>query len=283
MTLALMLVLSSRGDAQIRPSDSPTQILNYVFAAQLGSGIYHVNGRTMQVYRLNITAPVYTPKSEAWKLRLGLPLTFGFYDFKVEDVIDGELPDRLSTLALVPTLELLFPFSQRWQAGPFLGLGCGKDFSSHIANYIFAVGLRSFTLLPRESFDVRIGVRTVYTGYTTKSMDFVDDFGIVECGVDFRRPLPWSPFGVDLDYGPFVAVYFYFLSPQLTTLHPVWHVRDEWEGGVTLGTHKPLRIFGIALPRLGISYRFGLGGTIRIIVGNPFPMLTPRGAGPEMQ
>ncbi len=265
-----------------RNADGSPATFNYAFATQLGSGIYRINERTIQVYRVSGPITLRQPAVGHWGLLLRVPVTFGFYNFKIEDVIDSGLPESLGTLAIIPTLEFEFHAGEKWWIGPFLGLGGGKDFSGGEFNFIYATGVRNNVLWPGEQVAIRMGNRLVYTGYTSSSMDFVDDFAFLETGVDFRRGLGFSFWGFDADASVFGANYIYFISPHIVRLLPEpVEIRTEWELGMTFGTQEPVTILGLRMPRLGLSYRFGTGmDAIRIVIGNPFPIDTPADKGP---
>lgn len=264
--------------AQETNEEQFTSTLNYAFATQIGSGIYRVSGRTVQIYRLAASIRLYSPENRNWELWLRLPITLGFYDFRVEDVLNQGLPDHFSTLALVPTLEFYIPVGKKWWLGPFGGFGLGRDFSNDITNYIFAAGLRSMAIFLWKSYDVRLGNRLVYSGYTTGDLGFEDDFALLETGLDFRRPLGFKIGRYNIDGSVFGANYLYFVSPRIIEINPgAVKTRVEWELGITFGTVEPFKVLGIRMPRLGLSYRFGPGAdAMRIIVGNPFPIDSPR-------
>ena len=101
--------------------------LNYAFATQLGSGIYRVSGRTVQIYRLTTTLRLRHHDDHGWGLRLRIPATFGFYDFKFDDVLDTGLPTSLGTLAIVPTFLFDIPLRDNWWIIPFAGAGIGVN------------------------------------------------------------------------------------------------------------------------------------------------------------
>ena len=79
----LSMALLVRASSTRAQTDSGTASLNYAFATQLGSGIYRVNERTVQVYRLTFTVQLHHPGDKGWWIRLRFPLTFGFYNFKI--------------------------------------------------------------------------------------------------------------------------------------------------------------------------------------------------------
>jgi hypothetical protein len=250
----------------------------------LGSGIYRVGDQTVQIYRLSVAIPLIPLDDRKWGLQLRLPLTFSFYNFQFEDILEGVFPERLATLALVPTAEFSLPVYDNWALLPYGAFGGGRDFSGGEFNWIFAAGVRSIAIWPWKGNHLRLGNRLVYTGYTTKGMDFVDDFAMFETGLDVRRPLGFDIRGIDIDGSVFGANYLYFISPNVLRLIPdTVDMRTEWELGVTIGTVDPWRVLGIGMPRLGLSYRFGTGTDAwRIIIGNPFPLDSPRDKGAEV-
>jgi len=245
---------------------------NYAFSTHLGSGLYSSSGGTVQVYRV---AGGFTLRSD-WTGGLGLelriPVTFGFYDFELGDALESGLPDRLATLAIVPELRSVFAVAENWRLVPFVAAGVGRDFSEGRANYILAAGSRSLATFGWRSFDLYLGNRLVYAGYTTTELDFGDDFGALESGLDARHSLGFSLNGHAVDGGVFLMNYLYFVSPELIRFYgkPL-SVDVQWELGVTLGTMTPWKVVGLPIPRIGVSYRVGSGvTTFRLVVGGPF-------------
>ena len=236
------------------------------------------------MYRLAFSIPLRSPKDGSWGLRLRIPFTFGFYNFKIEDILESGLPDRFNTVALVPTLEFEIPLQKNWWLKPFGGAGVGNDFTTREHNFIFAAGLRIMAIFLWNANDIRLGNRLVYSGYTSKNLGFVDDFGVFESGLDFRRRLGFKIGSYEIDGSIFGANYLYFISPNLVRLTGMpLDMRTEWEFGFTFGTARAWRILGIKMPRFGLSYRFGTGAdAIRFIIGNPFPIDSPRDKGPEI-
>jgi hypothetical protein len=68
--------------AQPQPlTEGEAQLAHFAFASQLGSGVYSISGRTIQIYRLPVGWEVAEPEGRRPGLRLKLPLTIGLYDF----------------------------------------------------------------------------------------------------------------------------------------------------------------------------------------------------------
>ncbi len=246
---------------------------NYAFATQLGSGIYTSSGGTVQVYRIGGAFTLRSLVSDSWGLQLRIPVTFGLYNFKLSDVLESGLRDKLATLALVPELRFEFPVAETWQLMPFAATGVGRDFSADQVNYIFAGGVRSLATFDWRSVDLYLGNRLFYAGYTTSDFEFGDDFGALESGLDVRHSLGFSLGDHQVDGGLFAMNYLYFVSPELIRFYgkPL-SVDVQWEFGVTFGTMTPWKVLGLAIPRIGMSYRVGSGAsTFRLVLGGPFP------------
>ena len=246
--------------------------MNYAFASQLGSGIYRSSGGTVQVYRVGGSFTLRSLVNDSWGLKLRIPVTFGFYNFELSDVLESGLPDRLATLALVPELRFEFPVAETWQLMPFAAAGVSRDFSADRVNYIFAGGVRSLATFDWRSVDLYLGNRLFYTGYTTSDFEFGDDFGALESGLDARHSLGFSLGDHQVDGGLFVMNYLYFVSPELIRFYgkPL-SVDVQWEFGATFGTMTPWKVLGLTIPRIGMSYRVGSGASIfRIVLGGPF-------------
>ena len=278
----LVLALPHGAGAQGVPTDEGGH-LNYAFATQLGGGIYRVGGQTIQIYRL--TGSVNLRQRENLGLSLKAPVTFGFYNFALEDIVDGALPQSLGTLAVVPTLELAIPAKDNWVLVPFGGLGGGGDFSGGAFNWIYAAGVRSLASFQPGTTTLRLGNRFVYTGYTDNNLQFTDDFTFLETGLDARRGLGIRLGDRTVDGSVFGTNYLYLTSPHLiSNVNDFRSTIVEWEFGVTLGTVEDWRLLGLLLPRLGVSYRFGpeFDG-IRVIIGNPFRLDSPRDEGSSFQ
>ena len=134
--VAFSLCCPAAGQPMMRFSDSPSPILNHAFATQLGSGIYKIGEQSAYIYRLGTSVPVYKPDHSEWFIRLRFPVTVGFFNFQIKDVIDIGFPEKLATLSFVPTLELAIPLKDNWWLEPFAGIGGGRDFSTNTSSYI---------------------------------------------------------------------------------------------------------------------------------------------------
>lgn len=251
---------------------------NHAFATQMGSGIYTSEESVMQIYRINTSVGLRSPLVHRWGLRLRLPLTVGFYDYEVMEFFSSGLPEDLTTLAFLPSLELEHYATHYWLVTPFAGFGAGINWQQHSHDWITTIGLRNLFVFPWREWEIRLNQRILYSELLTPALAEVDDFSMFESGVDFRHALGFTLFGLELDGGIFGINYVYKTSPHLlvSSANP-FRQEVEWEFGVTTGTVRPAYFWRFIIPRVGLSYRFGNDrSSIRIIVGDAFPILSPR-------
>jgi hypothetical protein len=266
--LTLHSAAPARGAALSR---SEQTIANFSFASQLGSGIYSVNGRTIQIYRLPLSWDYRQPGRSQTGVRLLMPLTLGFYDFNLEDVLQTQLPRSIDTLSFIPGVELSRVVHRDWLASAFFQAGIAKERTSTADAYTYAAGVgadRRFDLAP---FQLHLHSQLLYAAALFK--DRPDDSMLRwSNGLEARAGFHRNVRGVPLDYGLYALNEWYLRRPDppLATLGtPITAV--QWELGVTVGAARPVHLWKIPLPRLGIGYRFGDSlSVVRIVFGAPF-------------
>jgi len=251
---------------------SEEAVINFGFATQLGSGIYSVSGRTLQVYRLPFGYTLPAGKESRTTVRLTLPLMLGFLDFKPRDVADNGLPERIDSLSLVPGIAFDVAVNDNWKLEPFAEAGFARDRSSELDQRVYALGLRSRYALGAASADWELYNELVHVVVGQHDPDSTDDFTRFRVGLTARRPVG----AVVADRQPDLLGYGLvelFTDPpagpadgERGTDHPV-----QYELGFTLGTTERIRVWGIPLPRIGFGYRFGDGLSVyRIVFGSPY-------------
>ena len=82
-------------------SSADTGYANYAFASELGSGVYEINGSTIQVYQLVPSYSLrYAPQPHARPgIRLIFPVTVGFFNFQLQDLAHLEIPTHIGALS----------------------------------------------------------------------------------------------------------------------------------------------------------------------------------------
>lgn len=272
LAIALLASPLARAQAPAPAAAVETATLNYAFAAQLGSGIYRIGGRTIQIYRIPVSFPLVRADARGVGVALRTPVTLGFFDFEPGDILDEGLPDGVNTVSLVPGVTVRVPLGRDWSLLPFADLGAAADLTNDEWTWIFAAGSelryeRTFGVRAFRSF-----ARLLYTGNFTAEEGSYDDFGALDLGVEARDSLGVCLAGRELDLGYFLAAYLYsdtldFVSNGTGR----FEFGSQFEIGFTVGTREPWRVGGLLMPRLGASYRFGQGApAFRIVFGAPF-------------
>jgi len=249
-----------------------TQFANFAFASELGSGVYEVGGRIIQVYQF----PIKFALRDAVEgqsppgLNLMLPVTVGFFDFKTKDLAQLDVPNHLDALSFEPGVELDYWLNDAWHIYPYAKVGGSFSSGSGVSSVIWGVGIGSdyhFRELDgsglwRAAFN--------YAGVHFRG-DVPDDyFTRLRNGAELREKIPWSIDERNVEIAPYGAADIYFHAPS----GPASGISErtlQFETGVMLGVSPMWEIFGITLPRLGVGYRFaGEFSGWRLVIGDPF-------------
>lgn len=245
--------------------------IHFAFATYLGSGIYSVGDTTVQVYRIPYTLGILPEEGRDWGLNLQLSATFGFYDFKAEDVLVVGLPERVSTISFVPSLRAPLRLTKQWTVTPNADLGAAKDRDRGDLVWVYGLGLQGEAIYPMANYDLRPLLRGLWAHHSGDVVTIGNDMAKFEAGLEIRAPMRYYLFGQRLDFGVFGKYYAYVHELELveTDNLPVDYT-NQWEVGASIGTVSPLKFLGATMPRLGLSYRFGENvGAVRIILGRP--------------
>src|SRR5580765_8228151 len=98
--------------------------LSFAFATQAGSGIYSIDSRVVQIYRIPIDFSVRELTEErVWGATFGVPLTLGFYDYETTDVLEGDFPSHVGTASLLPGVEFPVRVKEPWILYPHVDVG----------------------------------------------------------------------------------------------------------------------------------------------------------------
>ncbi len=255
--------------AQSLLSRDEQNVANFAFATQLGSGVYSVSGRTLQIYRLPFSHALRSTDDSDFGVELTLPVTFGFYDFELQDIDDGDIPTNVDALSFVPGLTLVFELQPRWTLEPYVEAGIARARDTDADSYVYAGGLRSLYAFDGQGFDWLLRNDLTFAGVDLRGAEGSNRFARFQTVVTARRPFAH---GSRVDYLVYALNEYYVDQPDGPVDSAVQGGSSvQYEIGITLGTSEPRRIWRIPVPRVGIGYRFGSNlDVFRIVIGTPF-------------
>lgn len=254
--------------AQSLLSGDEQNVVNFAFATQLGSGVYSVSGRTLQIYRLPFSYEMKSSPGTGFGAVLTLPVTLGFYDFELQDVADGDIPTHVDAISFVPGLKLVFEVKPDWNLEPYVEAGISRARDVDANATVYSGGLVSLYEFGGQGFDWQLRNDLTYAGVDLHGGGS-DHFSRFQTVITARRPFSR---GASLDYLFYGLNDLYLDQPD----GPVDSAKQrgnsaQYEFGVTLGTSETRRIWRIPLPRVGIGYRFGSDlDAWRVVFGTPY-------------
>jgi hypothetical protein len=253
-------------------TEGEAQLAHFAFASQLGSGVYAVSGRTIQIYRLPLGWDVAEPAGRRPGLRLRLPTTIGLYDFKARDVIDSGLPDQLDTLTLALGAELDFVLGE-WHLLPYVEAGRAWDAGGDADATLYSASVHARRDWSRDEYLWRFSSGVAYAGLRLDGSGEEADLLRLEAGFESRRPVGFDLAGHAAEGGAYLLAEWYADRAEEAVVHSSGDERipAQLEIGLTLGTRPVLELWGLPLPRVGLAYRFGDGVSVyRLVFGSPF-------------
>ena len=199
-----------------------------------------------------------------WGLRLRLPLSVGLTEF---DLGSGTALANLSTVALVPTVELIVPLDESWTLLPFAGLGAAVQVGDRDlvggdeALWLATGGLRARRWQPfaeRYAFVLESDVR--YDAALTRRNGLLGDWGSLAAAVELRRAFGAPRDGPRFEGGVYLQGIWFWdpVELEIAGVTPSF-VDHQREIGISLGSTSPYKVLGITLPRVFIGVRVGDG------------------------
>jgi hypothetical protein len=254
---------AERRDAAV--SDS----ISYVFATDLGSGVYDLGGRTLQIYRLTYEKSLRDATRERFGVSVDVPVTLGFFDFTPVDVLSQGIPTRVDSFSVVPGLRLDYLLADDWHLRPYARAGFSVA-SSSVDGWLWGTGLQLERHGQFHGWDSFLRSELAIAGVNYRHEVSNDRFIRLRQGFDFTRGLPWR-WG---ERAPELGLYGIFDVIVDSPAAPLAGGRNypiQAEFGFTLATRPRFRIWRFDAPRLGFGYR--LAGELsawRFVIGAPF-------------
>jgi hypothetical protein len=245
------------------------QSVNYVFATDLGSGIYDLGGRTLQIYRYTYKHEFREPKQGQLGIRFVVPVTAGFFDFNPVDVISEGPPTRVDSFSVVPGIELDYLLPGDWHLIPYVRAGFSIA-SSSVDGWLYGTGMRAERRVDFHGWDAFVRSDLTYSGVKYRRDAPGDQFIRLRQGFDFTRELGWRIRDREMEIGLY-GVFDVIVDPPTAPVAGAEEAPMQAEFGFTFSTRPRVEVWKFDLPRLGFGYR--LAGELsawRLVIGAPF-------------
>lgn len=266
------LLAAPPAQAQQRFVQDRGELINWYYAATFGTGVYTSGDRTVAVLQLPLSYTLRQPEEDRWGLRITLPVSVGFYDYKFDDIFNQGLPKGLSTVSFVPGLELEKQITSRWRLKPYISAGAGWELEGGGQAWIYDAGLRSrFLLGVDKGVEFALLNRLSLAGYDPNDGSR-QPLGYFAIGLDIVVPTRAELLKRPVLFGMTPTYYHYFRRLRFAKFDDADNsIGEEFELAVSVLARRPFSILGIEVDRIGIAVRGGEGITgYRLFTSLPF-------------
>ena len=243
--------------------------ISYVFATDLGSGVYELGGRTLQIYRLTYSKSLRAATRDHPGVAFDLPLTFGFFDFNPVDVISHGIPTRVDSFATLPGLQLDYLLRDDWHLKPYARAGFSVA-SSSVDGWLWGTGLQLEHRARFQDWDGFARSELAVAGVNYRHDLPNDRFVRLRQGFDFTRGLRWKLGERAIELGLY-GIFDVIVDSPAAPLAGDRNYPMQAEFGFTFSSRPRCRLWRFDAPRLGFGYR--LAGELsawRLVIGAPF-------------
>jgi hypothetical protein len=247
-----------------------SQPASYVFATELGSGVYDVAGRTLLVYRLPFSYSLRTASEDSFGLNLTLPAAVGFFNYSPVDLVHTQLPSHLDAVSFVPGLQLDYKLDEHWHVLPYVRAG-GSFAAADFDGWLYGLGTTSVYKWQTHGLQARVLNDVLFAGVLYKSSSVPNDNLVrLRNGLELRRATGVTLGGHEIELSVYGFADYFPDAPR----PPVAGTRTshlQFEPGFMIGALPQWEIHGFQLPRLGVGYRFAgdLSGW-HLLISTPF-------------
>lgn len=266
---ARALAQSSPAPAEQQEDVAVGQSINYVFATDLGSGVYSLGGRTLQIYRFEYEKDLRAATPDQVGVRFVLPVTAGFFDFDPVDVISKGPPTRVDSFSVVPGIELDRELRGAWHFIPYARAGFSVA-SSSVDGWLYGTGFRLERNQEVNGWDTLLRTELVYAGVKYRHTTPDDRFVRLRQAFDYTRGTGWRVRDHQVEVGIY-TIFDAILDPPTAPLAGAGEAPVQVEFGATVATRPRFKLWRFDAPRIGLGYRFaGDLSAFRIVLGVPF-------------
>lgn len=264
--LAALLLTASASSSHAQGADKidSGELVNFAYAAILGTGAYRVGARDIYVFRVPLSWTQREAAVNSSVLKPGIkwlfPITMGLYNFSPNFDIEIPETDDIGTISFLPGIELHYPRESGWQLRPYAQYGAGYDRERSEWSQIYAAGIKGrYDIVPLgvDTLGVTYGHRLVLAGYSPE-VGSKDSLGYFSAGMDIRWPQQWR----FLDRNTFIGVSaygnLYFDDAEfINIIEAPDTVKREFTLGLSIGGDPFYELMGVRWERMGIGFKFG--------------------------
>lgn len=252
----LLLAQAAYAQSQSVRTADPQDFINWYYAATFGTGIYTAGDRTVSVLQLPFSRALKNVAEDGSGLKFKVSTTLGFYDYNVDSVVRGNVPDRISTLSVLPGLEWALPMNPRWTLRPYVDAGFGQEIAGRESAWIYDFGVKSRVLLARDQgVEFALVNSLTSAGYRPRGGP-THPFGYLATGLDITIPTERTLFGRTVYVG-FTPIYYYYFS-QINFAElgdPDSRIGEGVELAVSIVTRNPWSLKLFEVDRIGLAIR----------------------------
>ena len=243
-----------------REASSEQQLVNWYYSAVFGTGVYKSGDRTVSVLQIPFGHELKPPSEDQWGLKLVVPVSFGFYDFRFDQLADGEAPKNLGTVSIFPGIEAQIPVTSNWRLKPYTNVGWGEDLTGAGGALIYAGGVKSLVWTPiGKNSEISLGNQLTLSGYSPEGQAN-QTMGVFVAGVNLETSTELKVLDRPLIVGGHLIYYYYFKRLRFPTNNDVQNKIDEQgEIAFSLSVKKAIDFSLFDLDRIGLGFRFGGG------------------------
>jgi len=258
---ALWLMRATSVHAQTTSeTQSEQNLLNWYYGAVFGTGVYTAGDRTVSILQIPFSQQLKPPSADEWGLRVVVPVSFGFYDFKFDQLLEGETPKSVGTVSIFPGLEAQIPVTSNWRLKPYANVGWGWDLSGGGGALIYAGGIKSLFALPvSRSVEVSLGNQLTLAGYSPEGASN-QPLGVFVAGVNVETVTDMRLADRPLLFGTHLIYYYYFNRLRFPTADdPQNKISEQGQIAFSLSVKKAIDFSLFDLDRIALGYTFGGG------------------------
>jgi hypothetical protein len=258
--------------AQTRQAVSSEQLIDWYFGAVFGTGVYRSGDRTVSVLQIPFSHELRPMTPERFGVKINVPVSFGFYDYRFDELVNGDTPHSVSTGSVFPGVELAVQATDNWILRPYANVGRGWEFSGSEAAWIYAVGVKSLVGLPiGGNSRISLGNQLTLSGYRPDG-EPNRPLGLFVTGINLEIPTRLTLYGQATRVGCHLIYYYYFKRltyPHFDDLDN--KVAEQAEIAVSLSTPQPVSFKLFDLDRVGLAFQVGGGiQAVRLFFNLPY-------------